>query len=73
MLTPAVFSLMLPAIVDLPPEPVCIVWRRLYYPARDGYCWYFFCKAPLSDVERIVHHDQIAMGLPNEDYQVRRG
>jgi hypothetical protein len=67
MLTPAVFSLILPAIVEAPVDPVVVIWRRVHL------CWHFFCKAPLSDVERIVHHDQIEMGLPNEDYEVRRG
>lgn len=65
MLTPAVFSL--PAIVEAPDDPVCVIWRRVHG------CWHFFCKAPLSDVERIVSHDQVEMGLSNEDYAVRRG
>lgn len=64
MVTPSVL-----ARVTTPQVPRCgcIIWRRV-----EG-CWDFFCRAPFHDAERIVLHDQIAMGLSNADYQVRRG
>jgi hypothetical protein len=66
MLTPAVFSVLLPA-PEPPPEPVCVIWRRVHG------CWHFFCRSPISDAERIVLHDLIEMGLGHEDYEVRQG
>lgn len=67
MLTPAVFSLILPAAVDLPPEPICIIWRRIH-----GDCD-FFCRSPRSDAKRIIAWDRLQMGLADEDYEVTQG
>lgn len=65
MMTPSVLARA--TTPQAPPLRCCIIWRRVHH------CWDFFCRAPLHDAERIVLHDQIAMGLSNEDYQVRRG
>jgi hypothetical protein len=65
MFTSAVFAQLV--VVDPPPEPVCVIWRRVHG------CWHFFCRAPLSDAERIVLHDLCEMGLGHEDYEVKQG
>jgi hypothetical protein len=67
MFTPAVFAALLPAPEPPLPEPVVIIWRRV-----NG-CWHFFCRAPISDAERIVLHDLCEMGLGHEDYEVKQG
>jgi hypothetical protein len=67
MFTTAVLSLIIPAPESPPPEPVCVIWRRVHG------CWHFFCKAPKSDVDRVILHDMIQMGLTDEDYRDLEG
>jgi hypothetical protein len=67
MLTPSVFAVLTRRPEPDPPVRCCIIWRRVHHH------WDFFCRAPLSDAERIVDHDCREMGLENEDYQVWRG
>lgn len=73
MLTPSV----VPRVTtpQAPPLRCCIIWRRAlhYWDGRVHRCWDFFCRAPFEDAERIVLQDQSALGLSNEDYQVRQG
>jgi hypothetical protein len=64
MLTPAVLAVVAP---EPPPDTVVIIWRRV-----QG-CWHFFCRAPVSEAERIILHDLIQMGLSHEDYEVKQG
>lgn len=64
MLTPAVLAAVAP---EPSPEQVVVIWRRV-----QG-CWQFFCRAPVSNAERIVLHDRVQMGLSHEDYEVKQG
>lgn len=66
MFTTAILAALLPAS-EPPIETVMVIWRRV-----NG-CWHFFCKAPISDAERIVLHDLIEMGLCHDDYEVKQG
>jgi hypothetical protein len=72
MLTPSVFAALTRRPEPDPPVRCCIIWRRAEL-ANGARSWDFFCRAPLSDAERIVDHDCREMGLENEDYQVWRG